>query len=411
MKFLFPSRACHRVLGALAVLAAIARLAVAAEDSCITCHEHQKQREAFLNSAHAQAGVTCRDCHGGDGKLKDETAHTAAGFQRPDNKKAIAAMCARCHSDVRRMNPYGLPTDQLDRYKTSKHGEQLFGKNDQKVAVCTDCHGVHDILKAKSPQSRVYPTNIPATCGRCHSDAKLMAEYKLPADVVAQYKTSYHAHMVFAKGDLSAPTCVTCHGNHGAVPPGAVQVGQVCGKCHVRQRELFEKSVHAELAKNDLFKECVSCHGNHAIQRATPALFATACSQCHRPGETKPFEVRDRVAGLLRQAGEACAAATERVRLATVLGLATDDEQLVLQQAGTQLKQLDVLQHSLSPETVAPVAKQAGELAAQTLASVAELERRERLKRLALAPVGLFLSGIALLCWLKRRQIEREEKQ
>ena len=209
----------------LALLVAVVTAASAADISCLKCHE--KEKTLYAPSAHAQAGLTCVDCHGGDPKAADETAHATDNFKRPDNKKAIAEMCASCHGDVRKMNPYGLPTDQLDRYKTSKHGEQLFGQNDQKVAVCTDCHGVHDILKVKSPQAHVYPTNIPDTCGRCHGNAKLMEEYKLPTDIIAQYKSSYHAFMVFEKGDLSAPTCVTCHGSHGATPPGTKEVGEV----------------------------------------------------------------------------------------------------------------------------------------------------------------------------------------
>ncbi len=30
-----------------------------------------------------------------------------------------------------------------------------------------------------------------------------MDQYKIPSDIVAQYKTSYHATMLFEKGDLS----------------------------------------------------------------------------------------------------------------------------------------------------------------------------------------------------------------
>jgi hypothetical protein len=38
-------------------------------------------------------------------------------------------------------------------------------------AVCTDCHGVHDILKADDPKSSVNPANLLATCQKCHPDA------------------------------------------------------------------------------------------------------------------------------------------------------------------------------------------------------------------------------------------------
>jgi hypothetical protein len=374
----------------------------AAEVSCFACHDKEKQ--PFTASAHGQAGLSCVDCHGGNPDVTDETAHATDNFKRPDNKKAIAELCASCHSDVRRMNPYGLPTDQLDRYKTSKHGEQLFEHNDQHVAVCTDCHGVHDIAKVKSPQAHVYPTNIPQTCGRCHGDTKLMAEYKLPGDIVAKYKSSYHAYMVFEKGDLSAPTCVTCHGSHGATPPGTKQVGEVCGKCHGRQRELFEKSPHAEVAKAGAFSECISCHGNHAIQKASVELFATSCVQCHA-NDPKQLVVRDSTATLIRRAQEDYTRATEKVHDATVRGLATDDEQLLLQEAKTQVTQLEAMQHTLDFETLKPVAARADEITKQTFADINVLERFEQWKRQSLIPIWLFLGAMAVLFWLRRKQL------
>ena len=389
------------------VVLATADVARAAEISCLKCHD--KEQSLFSSSAHAQAGLTCLDCHGGDPKATDETAHATENFKRPDNKKAIAELCASCHSDVRRMNPYGLPTDQLDRYKTSKHGEQLFGHNDQNVAVCTDCHSVHDILKGKSPQARVYPTNIPDTCGRCHGNAHLMEEYNLPTDIISAYKSSYHATMLFENGDLSAPTCVTCHGSHGATPPGTKEVGEVCGKCHVRQRELFDKSPHAEAAAAGLFSECVSCHGNHAIQKASVELFAKACIQCHA-NDPKQLAVRDAVAGLIRKEQTNYDRAVAAVHDATVRGLATDDDQLLLQEAKTQVTQLQALQHMLSTNALQPVAMRSQEIVHETLADVAGLEQFERWKRLALSPIWAFLLFMAVLFWAKRWHIEHRDK-
>jgi hypothetical protein len=402
-----PQRGLDVIKVALALLVATATAGSAADISCLKCHE--KENALYAPSAHAQAGLTCLDCHGGDPKATDVTAHATDNFKRPDNKKAIAELCASCHGDVRRMNPYGLPTDQLDRYKTSKHGEQLFAQNDQKVAVCIDCHGVHDILKVKSPQAHVYPTNIPQTCGRCHGDVKLMQEYKLPTDIITQYKSSYHAYMVFEKGDLSAPTCVTCHGSHGATPPGTAQVGQVCGKCHVRQRELFEKSPHAEAAAAGLFNECVSCHGNHGIQKASVELFAKTCVQCHAK-DPKQLQLRDDIAGLIRRAQDGCSNAVTVVHDATVRGLATDDEELLLQEAKTQVTQLEAMQHLLAVDQLQPVVKRSDEIVKLTLADVADLERIERWKRHALTPIWAFLALMAIIFWAKRRQLEQGRK-
>lgn len=369
----------------------------------MTCHD--KQAKDFAGSTHAQAGLTCADCHGGDPRAVDESAHLTDNFKRPDNKRAIAEMCASCHSDVRAMNPYGLPADQLERYKTSKHGERLFHHQDEQVATCTDCHGTHDIHKAGSPQARTHPLNVVQTCGRCHSDAGLMAQYKLPADAVEQYKSSYHAHLLYEKGDLSAPTCVTCHGAHGATPPGTREVGQVCGKCHGRQRELFEQSPHAAAASAGAFSECVSCHGHHAIGRATVELFQTSCVQCHA-NDPKPLAVRDTMARRLRQAKNDYQRARATVHDATVRGLATEDEQLLLQEVNTQITQMEALQHTLSPEQLQPLADRADELVGLLRADVAHLEQVELWKRKALGPIWAFLALMAAIFWLKRRQLK-----
>jgi hypothetical protein len=39
------------------------------------------------------------------------------------------------------------------------------------IAVCTDCHGVHDIQAVNSPSSPVIKANLVTTCQKCHRDA------------------------------------------------------------------------------------------------------------------------------------------------------------------------------------------------------------------------------------------------
>jgi hypothetical protein len=38
-------------------------------------------------------------------------------------------------------------------------------------AICTDCHGVHNILPPQDPGSTVNPKNLLATCQQCHPNA------------------------------------------------------------------------------------------------------------------------------------------------------------------------------------------------------------------------------------------------
>ncbi len=70
----------------------------------------------------------------------------AAGFRGKIQRNQIPELCGHCHSDgafMRKYNP-SLRTDQLAQYKTSVHGKRLL-QGDTKVAVCIDCHGVHDL--------------------------------------------------------------------------------------------------------------------------------------------------------------------------------------------------------------------------------------------------------------------------
>jgi predicted CXXCH cytochrome family protein len=164
---------------------------------------------------------------------------------------------------------------------------------------------VHDIRPPNDPRSTVYPLNVPATCSRCHSDPERMKEYKIPTNQFAEYKKSVHHEALTVRGDLSAPTCVTCHGNHGATPPGASSVAAVCSTCHVFQAQLFDASPHKAAFASAGLPGCVTCHSNHGIQHPTDPLIGTddksICGQCHTegdPGFVAANSIRDHLAQL-----------------------------------------------------------------------------------------------------------------
>ena len=158
-----------------------------------------------------------------------------------------------------------------------------------------------------------------------------------------------------------------------------------------------------------MFSECVSCHGNHGIQKASLALFDKSCVQCHA-NDPKQLGVRDAVAGLIRKEQSDYEHAVAAVHDATVRGLATEDDQLLLQEAKTQVTQLESLQHTLSLEQLKPVAAHSEEIVNQTLTDIAGLERFERWKRNALVPIWVFLTVMAALFWAKRRQLDEARR-
>lgn len=265
--------------------------------TCVDCHSAldpplKVTQEQFAQDIHAQKGLTCASCHGGDPTKDDQDAMSKkAGFRGKVERSQIPALCGRCHSDgayMRQYNP-SLRTDQFSQYQTSVHGKRL-AKGDTKVAVCTDCHSVHNLRPARDTRSTVHPLNVAQTCSRCHADAAYMKGYAIPTDQFAAYSASVHHEALAVRGDLSAPTCTTCHGNHGAAPPGVGTVQNVCSTCHVFQAQLFAGSPHKPAFEAASLPGCVTCHSNHRVAHPSDAMLGTGaqsvCTNCHTSGDT-----------------------------------------------------------------------------------------------------------------------------
>lgn len=268
-------------------------------NTCATCHtaidnKNHDIADQWLASVHGQNGIGCAACHGGDPTSDQVTVamDPARGFKGVPSRSQTVALCGTCHSDVERMRQYQIPTDQYAKYRTSVHGVKLLGANDTRVAICTDCHGVHDVKKASDPTSKVYPLNVPALCASCHANADYMAPYNIPTDQYAIYQQSVHGVQLLQKADLRAPTCASCHGSHDAQPPTSATVVNVCGKCHTATQALYEQSRHAAL---EVGPKCWTCHGTHDVARPDESRFFHVdasgkqmapqldCTICHDP--------------------------------------------------------------------------------------------------------------------------------
>lgn len=372
---------------------------------CAACHQDQASVE--MKSVHANADLGCTGCHGGDpsAEYKEAAKGPGTGYRGIIERTSIPGLCGDCHADVRVINPYGLPTDQLAQYRVSMHGEKLFGEGNVDVATCADCHGAHGILTVRDPESPVFPQNVPSTCGHCHSDAGKMGKYGLEANEEDLYRQSVHAEMLFDQNDLSAPTCVTCHGNHGAVPPGFAKVGLVCGKCHIKQVEYFNQGPHAVPAEAGDIETCITCHGNHKIQRASERLFKV-CTLCHDKG-TEQIERAAEIYRMLTESQKNFDEAASEVDAAARAGFDTEDEQLMMGDARTYLLQLQPMQHSLDLAKLKDVGAKAEQIVGQVKSDIEKKRVWKRRRKLALIPLSGFMASMSLLFWLKKRQISR----
>lgn len=269
------------------------------QSSCFRCHRVIDDRRfsdpvrEYVNDIHFEKGFGCVVCHGGDSTILDRrrAKDRAQGYIGTPDRRDIPQVCGRCHSDARFMRRYNpsLRIDQVAEYATSIHGQRLFDLGDRQVATCTSCHTAHSIRPPSDPTSRVYPLRVADTCGQCHADTTYMSNYEIPHDQLAEYRSSVHWKAMDENGDLSAPTCNDCHGNHGAAPPEVESIGNVCGQCHTAQQGLFESSRHSA-AFLRLGKEgCVGCHDNHGIRQTSDDMLGTGeesvCTECHKPVE------------------------------------------------------------------------------------------------------------------------------
>jgi predicted CXXCH cytochrome family protein len=178
---------------------------------------------------------------------------------------------------------------------------------------CNDCHGGDpnaDTKEAAKDPRKGYlgkpkTLDIPAYCGKCHSDANLMKRFNpgLRVDQEKEYYTSVHGKLLREKGETRVATCISCHSVHGiraiTDPLSSVypsNVAETCSRCHANadymrglpipndQFAKYKTSVHAKALyeKQDLSAPtCNDCHGNHGAAPPGIASVANVCGQCH----------------------------------------------------------------------------------------------------------------------------------
>ena len=332
-------------------------------NSCLDCHADLPDplgvtQEKFSQDIHAQKGLDlCQLSRWRPHQRRSRQSHEPkAGWKGKIERRQIPQLCGSCHSDpayIRQFNP-SLRTDQLGQYHTSVHGKRS-AAGDTKVAVCTDCHSVHDIRAPSDPRSTVNPVNVANTCARCHADANYMKGYSIPTDQFAKYSTSVHHEALVVRGDLSAPTCTTCHGNHGAAPPGVDKVQNVCSNCHAFQAQMYEKSSHKKAFEAASLPGCVVCHSNHGITYPTDAKLGTGadavCMRCHTPGD-RCDQARAGLLADLTQLDKAIKNADKALRLAESSGMEVSEARSAQDQAEDSLTKARVTVHSFRTDLV-----------------------------------------------------------
>lgn len=262
---------------------------------------HTEVHAAYDHGFHARAiqgghkAATCVDCHTRNGDMT--SILPASDPKSTINRSNIAETCGRCHGDKSVMQGSGISDRPFLSYRESVHARAI-ARGNASAAVCTDCHKSHDILPAADPQSPIARGNIPATCSkchqsesaefmqsihgqavargvsrspvctdchgihnimppvdrdsatasnaiatetcaRCHEGVTLTKEFGVAGERVSSYKDSYHG-LASRIGSRVVANCASCHGVHNILPSSdpksmisANNLPQTCGQCHI----------------------------------------------------------------------------------------------------------------------------------------------------------------------------------
>lgn len=382
----------------------------AQESSCVVCHKDLDDErltppvEDWLASVHSKAGVGCESCHGGDPTNQDLEAMATDDYIGVPEATQIPELCSSCHSDPDKMRKYNLRVDEYDLFRRSGHGRALYERGDKKVATCASCHGAHKILNKTDKNSPVHYSNIAGTCGECHSDAEYMKGYGLPTDQVEQYNKSYHSLIlngnIPGKNPALAPTCASCH-THSPLLPGAVEVPEICGRCHSVTEKYFKASPHYIALSEMGVPRCVDCHNNHAILYPDINMFSSDndghCGSCHDM-ESEQYATAQKIRSLLETSSEDVARMKQELSDIEHSGRNLNDLQTLTEEAQTYLTEVLPITHTLSVDRIEEKTKRATENAEKLFEKVSAFKEELRArKRNLLFILGIIVVNIALL--------------
>ncbi|MBI4689807.1 MAG: hypothetical protein HY754_06030 [Nitrospirae bacterium] len=139
---------------------------------CEKCHSeiYRQYSQSIHEGALIKENITdvpiCSDCH---------RAHDITDPRTGDFHKIVPILCSKCHTDKDIMKKYNLSTAVADTYLHKVHRSKKFrndaDKTGQPLVVCTDCHGIHNIIKAGSQKPNIK-ANLLKRCLNCHPDMK-----------------------------------------------------------------------------------------------------------------------------------------------------------------------------------------------------------------------------------------------
>lgn len=254
--------------------------------ACDTCHpvavdEYSRSVHAETGKAR-QAAARCSSCHG-----IHDTRRISDSQSRVYHLN-LPLTCGECHGAAETMSGETAAPAVYRRFQDSIHGQALSRAGLLVAPNCSDCHGWHLTLRHTNPESRVFRSNVPGTCGECHEGIENL------------YMEGVHGTALEA-GNPVAPVCSTCHTAHdisrAELESWRLQVIEECGTCHPQSVATYRDTYHGKVTSLGFLRvaTCSDCHHSHDIfpkedprSSVSRARLVETCGNCH-PGATPSF--------------------------------------------------------------------------------------------------------------------------
>ena len=170
------------------------------KDTCQTCHA-DAYAEMSLGANHASLNLVCTDCHNphyatATPSMGCDTCHAQAAQTIASSAHSLAApddtpactdchathrfdvlptraeslvACSTCHANNGMMQQYGLSGNVVQTYLRDFHGKTATLESQQEgdlidAAICSDCHGAHDV----QPAAALAAAGPETACQKCH---------------------------------------------------------------------------------------------------------------------------------------------------------------------------------------------------------------------------------------------------
>jgi cytochrome b subunit of formate dehydrogenase len=141
-----------------------------------------------------------------------------------------------------------------------------FEKSVHGAHPCVGCHvDITEVPHKARPADANWRLQIPDVCGTCHAKQREV------------YATSVHGEAVLKNKNAYSAVCSDCHTTHTIQRPAAdstrVAITRNCGNCHVDAYKTYVQTYHGQvhvLGEAHTAK-CFDCHGNHGILRVSDA--------------------------------------------------------------------------------------------------------------------------------------------